>query len=119
MECRKYEGQVQDFLNGQLTDEDAEQFIHHVQNCSRCYDELEIYFSIFRGVGISNGEQLIEDDAFELDGTKEDLTMLLEQMLREIKKRKIKVQLKVFAVIFGSVVVCMLLLTLFVQILTR
>ena len=112
MECREYEGQVQDFLRGQLSDEDAMQFINHVQNCARCYDELEIYFSIFRGIGMSNEEELIEDDAFELDGTKEDLTILLEQMLREIKKRKMKIQLKAFMLIFCSVTGFVLLLTM-------
>lgn len=111
MKCRDYELQVQDFLDNNLDDKEKENFINHVMNCPRCYDELEIYFSIYRGIGRANTERLVEDTDFEPDGTTKDLDNMLEQMLKEIESKKFNNKLlNVFVI---SIFVVVFLLGLF------
>lgn len=106
MKCRDYELQVQDFLNNTLEESEKEAFIRHVRECPRCYDELEIYFSIYRGIGLTDTEQLVKDSDFELDGTTDDLDNMLEQMLQEIENKKFNTKMlnifviTIFVVIF-------------------
>lgn len=104
MKCRDYEAQVQDFLDGKLNDVHAEEFIRHVQQCKRCYEELEIYFSIYRGIGRSD-DRMIEDVDFEFDGTVEDLNDMLNQVLREIEKRRAGKHIKILAGFIIAVVI--------------
>lgn len=111
MECRKYEAQVQNFLDGKLNDEQAEKFILHVQKCDRCYDELEIYFSIYRGIGRSD-DRMIEDIDFEFDGTIEDLRDMLGQVLREIEKRRTNRNIKLLIVFIIAVILIAAILIL-------
>lgn len=93
--------QVQDFLENNLDDSKKEQFIRHVMGCPRCYDELEIYFSIYRNIGRTDSGQLVKDEEFEFDGTAKDLDDMLEQMLREIEHKKFNKRIfNIFLVIF-------------------
>ena len=39
---------VRAYLNGYLSDRELEDFLNHVQTCPDCFDELEVYFSIYR-----------------------------------------------------------------------
>lgn len=58
MNCREVQSQIIPFIEGKLTDEQNIQFIEHVEHCSECYDDLEVYFIIFAGF-----RQLDDDDA--------------------------------------------------------
>ena len=104
MKCRDYEAQVQDFLDGKLNDLQAEEFIVHVKDCKRCYEELEIYFSIYRGIGRSD-DTMIEDTDFEFDGTTQDLRDMLNQVLKEIEKRKLNKIMKILIILIIAVIV--------------
>jgi len=104
MRCRDYEAEVQDFLDGKLNDIQAEEFILHVQQCKRCYEELEIYFSIYRGIGRSD-DRMIEDVDFEFDGTVEDLRDMLNQVLREIDGRRTKKHMKILLAFIITVII--------------
>ena len=33
------------FVDRELTDKETEQFLEHIENCSDCRDELDIYFT--------------------------------------------------------------------------
>jgi len=108
MKCREYELQVQDFLNNNLDEKEKEAFIRHVRECPRCYDELEIYFSIYRGIGLTDTEQLVKDSDFELNGTTDDLDNMLEQMIREIDNKKFNNKILYMFVIIVFVVILLL-----------
>ena len=117
MKCREYELEVQDFLDNNLDDIKKEQFIRHVIKCPRCYDELEIYFSIYRGIGRTDSGTLVKAEEFEFDGTKKDLDDMLEQMLVEIdtknfRKKVLTILFAIFLVLFFAVVVFFLCISM-------
>ncbi|MCR5294292.1 MAG: zf-HC2 domain-containing protein [Lachnospiraceae bacterium] len=48
MECKQIKSMVNDYIEGNMTDEECEAFIRHVRQCDSCYEELETYFTIDR-----------------------------------------------------------------------
>ena len=48
MTCREAQSCIVPFIEDKMDDERMEQFLHHIENCSECYDELEVYFIVFR-----------------------------------------------------------------------
>ena len=72
-----------------------------MMQCKRCYEELEIYFSIYRGIGRSD-DTMIEDTDFEFDGTTQDLRDMLNQVLKEIEKRKLNKRMKILIILIIS-----------------
>lgn len=48
MDCVKAQQLIRPYLNGYLSDRDLEDFLDHVQSCPDCFDELEVYFSVYR-----------------------------------------------------------------------
>lgn len=50
MTCKEAERLVIPYINGQLTDEELEEFLKHTKSCADCMEELEIYFTIEAGI---------------------------------------------------------------------
>ena len=48
MNCVRAQQLVKPYLDGLLSDRELEEFLDHMQNCQDCFDELEVYFSIYR-----------------------------------------------------------------------
>lgn len=87
MECRDYEKQVQSFLRDEMKDADMQTFMEHVQICPRCYEELEIYHSVFDGLELmEQGEIRMENMEF----ADARLRYLLEKRRQRIIRNKIK-----------------------------
>jgi len=67
MDCREAQSLIVPFIENKITDEEKEAFLHHIENCSECYDELEVYFIVFSGIRQLDGEtQDISDFKGEL-----------------------------------------------------
>ncbi|MDD2958396.1 MAG: hypothetical protein PHR92_07700 [Lachnospiraceae bacterium] len=47
MKCIEAQQLVKPYLEKQLSDKELEHFLDHVESCTECYDELEIYYSIY------------------------------------------------------------------------
>ena len=47
MDCIRAQQLIKGYMEGQLSDRDLEAFLDHVAGCRKCYDELEIYFSVY------------------------------------------------------------------------
>ena len=45
MDCNTALGLIEPFLRNELSDEEKEGFIYHVNNCKDCRNELEFYYS--------------------------------------------------------------------------
>lgn len=41
IDCERAEKMILPFISGELTGEVATKFLHHVENCANCYEELE------------------------------------------------------------------------------
>lgn len=50
MECQEAQAMIVPFIESRLDDEQTERFIEHVERCSDCYDELEVYYIVMVGV---------------------------------------------------------------------
>lgn len=50
MNCIEARRMVTPFINKELSDKETEQFLKHVEHCSDCMDELDIYFTVYRAL---------------------------------------------------------------------
>lgn len=64
MKCIEAQQLVKPYIEGQLSDKQLEHFLDHVEHCPECYEELEIYFSIYETIGSADKDQK-EDYDFE------------------------------------------------------
>ena len=48
MNCVTSQQMIRAYLDGYLSDRELEEFLNHVQTCPDCFDELEVYYSIYR-----------------------------------------------------------------------
>lgn len=50
MKCIEARRMVTPFVNKELTDRETEQFLRHIEHCSDCMDELDIYFTVYKAL---------------------------------------------------------------------
>ncbi|MBB5263809.1 hypothetical protein HNP82_000907 [Catenibacillus scindens] len=81
MDCREAQALIVPFIEGKLTDEQTETFIQHIENCTDCYDELEVYYIVMVGV-----KQLDEDEHMLVD-FKGDLKKYISYKKEQIAKK--------------------------------
>lgn len=61
MDCKNFQLKINDFLYDQMTDDDEiMDFIIHARNCADCYEDLEIYYTIFHGLDLVEDSKDIE-----------------------------------------------------------
>ncbi len=76
MTCKEAEQLVMPYINKELDDKELRAFLSHIHGCQACYEELEIYYTIYAGLA-----QLEE-------GTEEqNMHNLLEESLRASEMR--------------------------------
>lgn len=56
MDCNNARKQIVPYIKSQLSMEDTRQFIRHVNECSECKDELEIYYILEHGLSGEEAE---------------------------------------------------------------
>ena len=77
MTCREAQSCIVPFIEDKMDDERMEQFLHHIENCSECYDELEVYFIVFSGIR-------------QLDNDQEDISDFKGELKKYIQSKKEK-----------------------------
>lgn len=50
MNCMEARRMVVPFIKRELADKEAEQFLKHIEHCSDCMDELDIYFTVHKAL---------------------------------------------------------------------
>ena len=50
MTCKEAESLVMPYIRDELTDEELEEFLKHIEHCPECREELEIYFTVDVGI---------------------------------------------------------------------
>ena len=50
MKCIEARRMVTPFVDKKLTDKETEQFLKHIEHCSDCMDELDIYFTMYKAI---------------------------------------------------------------------
>ena len=61
MTCKEAEQMVMPYINDELTDKELEAFLDHVYSCKSCYEELEIYYTLYAGLAQLDGENEGQD----------------------------------------------------------
>ena len=84
MTCKEAERLVIPYINGQLTDEELEEFLEHTNSCADCMEELEIYFTIEAGIMQLDSETGNYNIKGALEGALEQSRQRL-QLIRLIK----------------------------------
>lgn len=56
MTCKEVEQMVMPYINDELTDRELAKFLEHIENCQSCYEELEIYYTLYAGLSQLDGE---------------------------------------------------------------
>ena len=61
MTCKEAEQTVMPYINDGLTDKELSAFLDHIYECTSCYEELEIYYTLYAGLSQLDGENEEQD----------------------------------------------------------
>ena len=50
MNCQNAQSMVLNFINNKLDKEETKEFIEHIRSCKDCWEELEIYYTLYAGL---------------------------------------------------------------------
>lgn len=106
MDCKTAQSLVIPYINDQLSDEETEDFLEHIENCKECYEELEIHFTVHYAL-----QKLDEDDKISFN-----IPKMLKENLKDARNRIRR--RKIFRAVTGCVVAVaevFLLLTVMTQ----
>ena len=56
MTCKEAEQMVMPYINDELTDKELSSFLEHIGTCASCYEELEIYYTLYAGLAQLDGD---------------------------------------------------------------
>ena len=102
MNCQTAESMVNRYIEHDLSVDELEDFLEHVENCPSCYDELETYFIVHAAMQ-------------QLDEKQEDTVLDFKELLEEdIRKSRRYIRKKKFHRAIAAVVVCVLIAALVV-----
>ena len=102
MNCQTAESMVNRYIEHDLSVDELENFLEHVENCPSCYDELETYFIVHAAMQ-------------QLDEKQEDSVLDFKELLEEdIRKSKRYIRKKKFHRAIAAVAVCVLIAALVV-----
>ena len=85
MNCKQVQRQLVSYINGELEEKEEEEFVKHIRHCPECYEELEVYSTVFAGIRQLDGAEeeidyrtLVEDylETSEEDATRRDIFCL-------------------------------------------
>lgn len=84
MNCITAQSKIMPFINGELNDSDFLLWVDHIEHCSDCADELEVYYTLMIAT-----QQLDTNQQLSLDfkGELHDLLMLRKEKLLNKKRR--------------------------------
>ena len=103
MDCELFQRKIRDFIFDQMEySEDLEEFLQHAKECKECQDELELYYTIHRG--LEDVEAPVETDVPMT--AKEELKYIFDYYFEYFEKEKRMNKIgKVFVVVLALVLV--------------
>lgn len=85
MTCKEAESLVMPYIRNELTDEELQEFLEHIEHCPECREELEIYFTVDVGIRQLDSETGI----YNIKGALEAAIEQSRQRLMAVKAVKI------------------------------
>ena len=80
MDCKEVQRNIAAFLNDELSGKHAENFLHHIEECPECKEELSIQYLVREGM-----VRLESGGSFDLG---KDLDTLIEVSYKKIKNQR-------------------------------
>ena len=77
MDCKEFNGLIQDFLNDRLDEMKLSEFLSHIEECEDCRDELRIQYLIYEGLA-----RLEEGATFDVDKDLSDYMQLQREGIK-------------------------------------
>lgn len=62
MNCKEVESLIVPFIKYRISDSNLELFLNHIKNCPDCYEELETYYMVYRGIEGLEKEDFVNYD---------------------------------------------------------
>lgn len=81
MDCKEVQKNIAAFLDEELSGKQAGKFLHHIEQCPECKEELSIQYLVREGM-----VRLEEGGSFDLN---KDLKTLIAKSYKTIKNRRI------------------------------
>lgn len=105
MNCELFQKQIRDFIFDKIEySEDLEEFLLHSKECEECREELELYYTIHRG--LEEVQSPVETD--EPMTAKEELEYIFQYYSDYFKKEKLMKQIgRIFLIILAGVFVAL------------
>ncbi|MBR5509601.1 MAG: zf-HC2 domain-containing protein [Lachnospiraceae bacterium] len=79
MKCKEAQRLLVPYINGELETKEEDEFVRHVRQCPECYEELEVYATVFAGIRQLDGSEdeidyrtLVEDSLATTDEDMKD-----------------------------------------------
>lgn len=89
MECREFQRLIDDFIFDKIEySDDLKEFVEHAKTCKKCDEELELYYTIRRGLGevkAPDGSDEGVDSRKELDSI---MNFYNDFFIKQEKKKK-------------------------------
>ncbi len=79
MTCREAEKMVVPYINDELTIDELDEFLEHVEYCDNCMEELEIHYMVDVGLRKLDEEDTVYDIVGELQRKLEGSAMRLQR----------------------------------------
>ena len=57
MNCKEIQRLLVPYINGELQEREEGAFVRHVRHCPECYEELEVYATVFAGIRQLDGAE--------------------------------------------------------------
>ncbi len=57
MNCKQAQRLLVPYINGELDEQEEGEFVKHIRHCSECYEELEVYATVFAGIRQLDGAE--------------------------------------------------------------
>lgn len=61
MTCKEAMQYIMPYINDEMTDKEIQVFLEHIKGCKDCYEELEVYYTIYAGLA------QLDSDSSEFD----------------------------------------------------
>ncbi len=100
MNCSVAQSNFISFIAGGLDGEDLEAFLDHLDQCPQCREELEINYSMYRGL------EILDRDSDEPLNVQKEMEDMISQAKKTVaRRRRIKRAAAFFVVLFVSAMV--------------
>ena len=57
MNCKQAQRLLVPYINGELDEKEEGEFVKHIRHCPECYEELEVYATVFAGIRQLDGAE--------------------------------------------------------------